>query len=77
MEKESSCQYAGTITSNVVAQRSLLERGLQQDTSNVTMEEVLAGRNALTGPRKTTTTQSPLCKLDPRRKPDRKIQGES
>lgn len=57
VEKESSCRYAGRIKGNIVAQGSLLEGGLQQNPSNITKKEVLAGRNAWTGPRKAITIQ--------------------
>lgn len=40
------CQYAGRIRGHAVVQGSVLETRLEQDPSNLTREDVLAGRNA-------------------------------
>lgn len=44
--EESTCQYAGRIRGHVVVQGSLLEARLEEDPSNLTREDILAGKNA-------------------------------
>lgn len=75
--KRRACVGTHTELQVIVAQGRLLAGELPQTPSYITKEDVSAGTKCQNWTHKSNQySRNHLCKLDPRRKADRKIQGE-